>query len=124
MFTASHSLAAAAGAAAASPLCQRLGRRAGILAGVLSFAAGEVALAASKRAAAAWSGRVLTGLGVGVMSQATYLEIVEAAEAGARGRLACTVSVCRGLGLLCAGLLSYGFGTAYGGEGWRYMHVW
>lgn len=81
-------------------------------------------LAASRHAAVAWTGRALTGLAVGAMTQATYLEVAEAAPPAARGRLAGFVSVSRALGLLCAGLLSYGFGTAYGGEGWRYVYLW
>ncbi len=51
------------------------------------------------------------------------IQVVEVSLPEARGRLTAFVTVGRSLGLLCAGLLTYGFGSQRDG-GWRFVHVW
>lgn len=124
LFVAMQSFAGSLGALAAVPLTQRLGRRTGIAVGVSLFILGELLLATSQRPWTAWAGRALGGAAFGVILPAIFLEIVEVSMPGNRGTLASFFVLGQGMGLLCTGLITFGFGTAKGGTGWRFVHMW
>jgi hypothetical protein len=50
--------------------------------------------------------------------------MVEISHPAVRGQLCAFVAVGRGLGLACAGLLTFGLGSTLQGVGWRIVHIW
>lgn len=53
-----------------------------------------------------------------------HVQIIEISMPRDRGRMAAFFSVGKSLGLLCCGMLTYGFGATRNGEGWRFVHLW
>ena len=54
----------------------------------------------------------------------TTQKVAEIAHPAVRGQLCGFIAVGRGLGQLCAGLLTFGFSSAARGNGWRVVHIW
>ncbi|GBG00173.1 hypothetical protein Rsub_12930 [Raphidocelis subcapitata] len=125
LFIALQPACGAVGALAAMPLTHLRGRKMGIACGIGLFLLAEVLQFASTAEGSSlpWVGRSLGGFGDGVMLQATYLEVIEISHPNTRGRLTAFVGVGRTVGLLCAGLLTFGMGTARK-MGWRFVHIW
>jgi sugar porter (SP) family MFS transporter len=109
---------AAAGAALAGGLADRLGRRRVILATGIVFVAGSLLAALAPGLTWLLAGRVVVGIAIGVASMLTPLYLAETAPADSRGAMVSLNQLAITCGILAAYLVDYLF--AAGGH-WRWM---
>ena len=109
---------AAAGAAFAGSLSDRFGRRRVILVTGLVFIVGSLVGALAPELSLLLAGRFIVGVGIGVASMLTPLDLAETAPARNRGAL---VSLNQ-LAITCGILVSYLVGYLFAASGqWRWM---
>lgn len=106
------------GAAMGGTLADRFGRRVVLILTAATFAVGALGTALATTVTWLIVGRVVVGLGVGMVSIATPLYISEISPDNARGRLVSLFMLVGGSGSLIAFLVDYAFSTFHE---WRWM---
>ena len=106
------------GAAMGGTLADRFGRRLLLILTAATFALGALGTALASTVTWLIVGRVVVGLGVGMVSMATPLYISEISPDNARGRLVSLFMLVGGSGALTAFLVDYAFSTF---DAWRWM---
>jgi MFS transporter, SP family, galactose:H+ symporter len=106
------------GAAMGGALADRFGRRVVLILTAATFALGVLGTALASTVTWLIVGRVVVGLGVGMVSMATPLYISEISPDNARGRLVSLFMLLGGSGSLIAFLVDYAFSTFHS---WRWM---
>ncbi|HET7307672.1 MAG TPA: sugar porter family MFS transporter [Gammaproteobacteria bacterium] len=102
----------------AGPFADRYGRRVSIILAAATFIAGVIVLIASNGFAMALAGRLIQGIGVGILTIVVPLYIVEVMPPALRGRSVALFQLCLTFGIL----LGYVVGYALNGSGdWRAM---
>lgn len=112
-------LGAMIGSALAAFSADAFGRRASILLGGAFFAGGGALQAASGGLASLLSGRILSGIGVGLMSSVSPLFIAETAAPANRGTLVAGQQLAITIGIFCASTVNaiiLGLSSAAGGS--------
>ena len=93
----------------------RLGRRRAILTGICITSVGAIAFASATNIAQLIAGRIVCGIGVGMMSSTVGLWQAETAPANSRGRYLVAQLICgAGLGLFLAQWINFGFNGSTG----------
>ncbi|MGB7191479.1 MAG: sugar porter family MFS transporter [Acidobacteriaceae bacterium] len=108
------------GAAGASLLGDRIGRRKSLLLAAVLFAASTVGAALAGSVALFDIGRLLGGLAIGLASVLTPVYITEVAPARNRGRLVSMNQLAIVVGILVAYMVSWGL-AGLGNSSWRWM---
>jgi sugar porter (SP) family MFS transporter len=108
------------GAAGASLIGDRLGRRKSLLIAAILFAVSTVGAALANTVLVFSIGRFLGGLAIGLASVLTPVYIAEVAPAGSRGRLVSMNQLAIVVGILAAYLVSWGL-ASLGDSSWRWM---
>ncbi len=111
-------LGAMLGAAVGGPLADRYGRRTVLILTAVIFALGALGTALAPTIAWLVGGRVVVGLGVGMVSVTGPLYIAEVSPANIRGRMVFVFALAITCGTLFAYLVDYAFS---GIHGWRWM---
>lgn len=108
------------GAAGASLIGDRLGRRMSLLVASILFAASTVGAGLATSVTIFSIGRLLGGLAIGIASVLTPVYIAEIAPAKNRGRLVSLNQLAIVVGILAAYMVSWGL-AGLGMNGWRWM---
>jgi sugar porter (SP) family MFS transporter len=108
------------GAAGASLVGDRLGRRASLLIAAILFAASTVGAALAQSVAVFAIGRLAGGLAIGLSSVLTPVYIAEVAPARNRGRLVSMNQLAIVVGILVAYVVGWGL-AGLGNASWRWM---
>jgi MFS transporter, SP family, arabinose:H+ symporter len=108
------------GAAGASLIGDRIGRRQSLLLAAVLFAASTIGAALASSVAVFSIGRLLGGLAIGLASVLTPVYIAEVAPARSRGRLVSLNQLAIVVGILAAYVVSWGL-AGLGGNSWRWM---
>lgn len=98
------------------PLADRIGRRGAVRAAMLPVAAGYLVIATAGRPLELFAGRLLTGIGAGVVSVATPMYLTEIAPPAVRGALGSSFQLAVVTGLLLAYLAG---ALLVADHGWR-----
>lgn len=108
------------GAAGASLIGDRLGRRKSLLISAILFAASTIAAALANTVLVFSIGRLIGGLAIGLASVLTPVYIAEVAPARNRGRLVSLNQLAIVVGILVAYMVSWGL-AGLGDSSWRWM---
>lgn len=100
------------------PLCDWCGRRKMIIAASIIFIIGVIIIATATHYPVLLAGRLIQGLGVGIVTIAVPLYLAEAVPPGVRGEAICTFQLLLTAGILMSSLVGLYF-TEYGD--WRAM---
>jgi MFS family permease len=96
------------GAGAAGPMGDKLGRRMTILCGALVFILGGALQTGAQALSYLYSGRLIAGVGVGILVMIIPVYQAELAHPDIRGRITALVQFMLGIGALAAAWISYG----------------
>ncbi|KAF8411238.1 hypothetical protein HHK36_003785 [Tetracentron sinense] len=119
MFTSSLYLAALVASILASWVTRKLGRKASMLAGGVTFLGGAAINGAAENVAMLIVGRILLGIGIGFAIQSVPLYLSEMAPYRYRGALNIGFQLSITIGILAANLINYFTAKIEGGWGWR-----
>jgi len=108
------------GAAGASLIGDRIGRRKSLLLAAILFATSTVGAALAHSVTVFSIGRLVGGLAIGLASVLTPVYIAEVAPAGSRGRLVSMNQLAISVGILAAYLVGWGL-AGFGESSWRWM---
>jgi sugar porter (SP) family MFS transporter len=108
------------GAAGASLVGDRIGRRKSLLLAAILFAVSTVGAALANSVTMFSIGRLVGGLAIGLASVLTPVYIAEVAPAGSRGRLVSMNQLAITVGILAAYLVGWGM-ARLGDSSWRWM---
>ncbi|HET8637608.1 MAG TPA: MFS transporter, partial [Acidobacteriaceae bacterium] len=108
------------GAAGASLIGDRIGRRKSLLISAVLFAASTIAAALASTVLIFSIGRLIGGLAIGLASVLTPVYIAEVAPARNRGRLVSLNQLAIVVGILIAYVVSWGL-AGLGNSSWRWM---
>lgn len=108
------------GAAGASLIGDRIGRRKSLLLAAILFAGSTIGAALAGSVLVFSIGRLLGGLAIGLASVLTPVYITEVAPAGSRGRLVSMNQLAIVVGILIAYVVSWGL-AGLGNSSWRWM---